>query len=232
VFWLAPANPAAAGADDACVEFTRPAVQAFARHGIQRVVGISALGRGTVAAKDAGLVTASLAMDDLIAEGSAAAYRAVVCPSFMHNLLRQVRTLAEGAFSGMGRADLPVPLVATTDIAAAAAALLLDASWAESGFGEVPVLGPQDLSPSDMAATLGEVLARPVQYRQLDAEAFAARLASFGTSPGMVAATVAMFHAKNQGMDNAEARTAATATPTTFRQWCQQVLKPAVAEVS
>jgi hypothetical protein len=51
------------------------------------VVGISALGRGTAVAGRAGYVTASLAMDDLIA-GSGVAYRALTMPSFMDNLLR------------------------------------------------------------------------------------------------------------------------------------------------
>ena len=30
------------------------------------------------------------------------------------------------------------------------------------------------------------------------------------------------------GLDNAEPRTPQSTTPTTFRQWCQDVLKPAV----
>ena len=39
--------------------------------------------------------------------------------------------------------DRKLPTVATRDIAAAAARLLLDPSW--SGVGEVPSLGPEDL---------------------------------------------------------------------------------------
>jgi hypothetical protein len=34
--------------------------------------------------------------------------------------------------------------------------------------------------------------------------------------------------AKDQGLDNAEPRTPESTTPTTFRQWCQDILKPAV----
>jgi hypothetical protein len=49
------------------VGFTRPAADAFKRHHVGRVVGISALGRGTAAAKHAGLVTESLAMADSFA---------------------------------------------------------------------------------------------------------------------------------------------------------------------
>jgi hypothetical protein len=59
---------------------------------VKRVVGISALGRGTPWAANAGLVTASLKMDDLIASAGAS-YRAVTNPSFMDNLLRQVELI-------------------------------------------------------------------------------------------------------------------------------------------
>ena len=35
--------------------------------------------------------------------------------------------------------------------------------------------------------------------------------------------------AKNEGLDNAVPRTPENSTPTSFRQWYEQVLKPAVA---
>lgn len=37
-----------------------------------------------------------------------------------------------------------------------------------------------------------------------------------------------MYRAKNEGMDNVARRTSDTATPTTFRQWCETTLKLAV----
>ncbi|MBP2326895.1 hypothetical protein JOF56_007280 [Kibdelosporangium banguiense] len=47
---------------------------------VVHVVGVSALGRGTPVGDRAGLVTASLAMDDLIAS-TGVAYRALACLS-------------------------------------------------------------------------------------------------------------------------------------------------------
>ncbi|GAA3137795.1 NAD(P)H-binding protein [Streptomyces echinatus] len=226
VFWLAPADPAAPDAEAAYTGFTRPACAAFARHGVGRVVGISALGRGTPMAEHAGPVTASLAMDDLIA-ASGVAYRAVVCPSFMHNLLHQAGAIRDqGVFSMMTDPDLKSPLVATRDIAATAARLLADESW--QGAGEVACLGPEDLSPREMAGILSEVLGTRIDYRQVPGAAFKDRLTGFGTSEAMAQAMADMFDAKNRGLDNAEPRTAESTTPTTFRQWCEEVLKPAV----
>src|SRR6185295_19166423 len=76
VFWLVPPDPRAKTVDAAYVDFTRPACVAFKAQGVKRVVGISALGRGTPAAGHAGLVTASLKMDDLIGS-TGVHYRAV-----------------------------------------------------------------------------------------------------------------------------------------------------------
>src|SRR5246127_4362383 len=67
VFWLCPPDPRAPSGEVAYVDFTRPGAGAIDRNQVARVVGISALGRGTPAAEHAGLVTASLAMDDLLA---------------------------------------------------------------------------------------------------------------------------------------------------------------------
>src|SRR6201984_3866150 len=56
VFWLVPPDPQAKSVDAAYVDFTRPACAAFKTKGVKRVVGISALGRGTPPAAHAGLV--------------------------------------------------------------------------------------------------------------------------------------------------------------------------------
>jgi hypothetical protein len=37
-----------------------------------------------------------------------------------------------------------------------------------------------------------------------------------------------MMVAKSEGMDNVEPRTQESTTPASFRQWCEEVLKPAI----
>lgn len=226
VFWLVPPNPQATSLEAAYVDFIRPACDAFRRHSVGRVVGISALGRGTTMAQRAGLVTASLEMDDLIAD-TGVNYRALTMPSFMDNLLRQTgRIRNEGVFSSpIGRA-LKAPTCATRDIAEVAVQSLLDPSW--KGCGHLAVLGPEDLSPDDMARTMSEVLGKPVRYEQLSSKVFEAGLLQRGMSEAFVEGYVRMMAAKNDGLDNAEARTPGNTTPTTFRQWCEEVLKQAV----
>jgi uncharacterized protein YbjT (DUF2867 family) len=226
VFWLPPPNPHATSVDAVYLDFTRPACAAFKSAGVKRVVGISALGRGTIVAANAGLVTASLAMDDLIAS-TGVSYRALTMPSFMDNLLRQVATIrSQGTFFSPIAGDRKSPTCATRDIAVAATKLLLDPSW--SGLGHVAVLGPEDLSFDEMARIMSEVIGKPVRFQQIPGEAFKARLLGFGTSEAIAQATLDMMEAKNQGLDNGEPRTPENTIPTSFRQWCEEILKPAV----
>lgn len=226
VFWLRPSAPRAPSLEAAYVDFTRPACDAIKSQGVKRVVGISNLGRGSALAGQAGIVTASLAMDDLLA-GTGANFRALTLPTFMDNLLREVDSIKnQGVFSSFLDGDKPAPKCATRDIAATASKLLLDSSW--SGQGHLAVLGPEDLSFNDMAHIMSEVLERPVRYQQTSPDALKARLLESGMSQAFVEGYVEMMVAKNNGLDNAEPRTPENTTPTTFRQWCEEVLKPAV----
>jgi uncharacterized protein YbjT (DUF2867 family) len=227
VFWLVPPDPRAASVEAAYVDFTGPASQAFRAQGVKRVVGISALGRGTPWASKAGLATASLAMDDLIAS-SGVSYRPLTMPSFMDNLLRQAESITkDGMFSLPINGDRKLPSVATRDIAGAAALRLRDHSW--NGVASVPVLGPEDLSYNDMARMLSDVLGRPVRFEQISFEAYKARLLARGMSDAMAQGNVDMWIAKNHGIDNAVTRTAESSSPTSFRDWAQQAFRPRVA---
>ena len=227
VFWLVPPDPQARSVESAYVDFTRPACDAFKSQGVKRVIDITSIGRGTAVAGHAGYVTASLAMDDLIAS-TGVHFRALTMPSFMDNLLRQVQSIKnQGLFSLPISGNLKQPSCATRDIAAAAARLLLDHSW--TGQGHVAVLGPEDLSYNDMAQIMSEVLGKPMRFQQLSAdETFKAGMMQRGMSEAMAQGYLDMWVAYSQGLDTAEPRTPESTTPTSFRQWCEEVLKPAV----
>jgi len=226
VFWLVPPDPRAATVDEAFVGFTFPAAQALKRHQVKRVVGISALGRGSPWAGNAGFVTASLAMDDLIAS-TGVGFRAVTNPSFMDNVARQAVPIREkGMFFLPLDGDRKMPTCATRDIAEIAVHLLLDRSW--DGTGHAAALGPADLSFNDMAAVMSEVLDKPIRYEQISFDAYKAGFIERGVSDAMAQGLTDMAWAKNEGLDNAEPRTPENTTPTTFRQWCEQELKPIV----
>jgi uncharacterized protein YbjT (DUF2867 family) len=225
VFWLVPPDVRASDVNAAYVGFTRPACEAIRTQGVKHVVGVSALGRGWP--KHAGLVSASLAMDDLIAS-TGVNYRALTMPSFMENLLNQAGAIkSQGMFFSPLVADRKFPTCASRDIASTATELLIDSSW--TGTGSAAVLGPEDLSFNDMAEIISDVLGKTVRFQQIPMEGFKSRLAGFGMSEAMVQGYVDMMTAKNEGMDNMELRTPQSSTPTSFQQWCEETLKPTVA---
>ncbi len=225
VFWLVPPDFKTESLEATYVDFTRPACDALRSQNVKRVVVVSALGRGWP--RNTGLVSASLAMDDLIAN-TGVSLRALTMPSFMDNLLGQVEPIkSQGMFFSPISGDLKAPTCAIRDIADTASKLLLDPSW--SGQSEVAVLGPEDLSFNDMAQTMSEVLGKPVRYGQIPFEAFKSRLTGAGMSEAMAQGMVDMMVAKNEGLDNATPRSPASTTPTSFRQWCEEVLRPSVS---
>jgi uncharacterized protein YbjT (DUF2867 family) len=226
LFWLIPPEPLMTlnSVDEAYVDFTKPAAEAIRMCGVKRVVAVSALGRGWN--KAAGLATFNIKSDDLLAS-TGVALRVLAMPAFMDNLLGQAQTIREkGMFSYPFHADLKAPTVATSDIAAVAAKFLMDTTW--TGQAEVPVLGPEDISPNEMAEILSDVLGKPVHFQQTPIEAYKSSMAGRGMSEAFAKGLADMMTAKNEGIDNTASRAAAADTPTTFREWSEAVLKPAV----
>jgi uncharacterized protein YbjT (DUF2867 family) len=227
VFWLVPPNPKALSIDEAYSGFTRPGLSAMRSQGVKRIVGISALGRGTLQAERAGLVTASLAMDDLISE-SGIAYRAVTNPSFFDNLLRQVQLIRDkGEFWSAVDPSRSLPGCSTQDVAEASVRLLLDDKW--TGVGHRAVLSPEDLSFDGMASVMTDVLGKPVQCARTDYAAYGQQFIKRGWSAAMAQGQVDMVRAKSEGLDNGEVRNDQNTTRTSFQKWCETVLRPAVA---
>ncbi|MGL4619354.1 MAG: NAD(P)H-binding protein [Chroococcidiopsis sp.] len=224
VFWLVPPNPHTDNPTDYYQNFTQPACEAIVSQGVKRVVGVTSLGREF--GKNAGLVSAAFAMDDLI-ESTGVSYRALRMPFFMENLLNQVKLIAsQGMFLMPNSGDRQLATVATSDIAEAAVELLLDDSW--SGQDSVPVVSPDELSPNDMARVMSEVLERPVHFQQVSGEAYKATMMQHGMSEAWVQGIVDMAAAQSQGIYDADPGTSRSTTSTSFRQWCEGVLKPAV----
>jgi uncharacterized protein YbjT (DUF2867 family) len=159
--------------------------------------------------------------------GTGVALRGLANPSFMDNIARQATAIRDqGKFFLPISGDVKLPSVATRDIAAVAARWLLDDSWA--GQSEVPVLGPEDISFNDMAEIISDVLDKAVSYQQISFDAYKARFVQFGMSNAMAQGMTDMAWAKDQGLDLTVPRTPENSTPTSFRQWCEETLKPAV----
>jgi uncharacterized protein YbjT (DUF2867 family) len=222
LFWLVPPSMRASSAQEYYLSFTRPAVGAIRRYQVGHVVGISSAGWNWP--HPAGLLSAAHAMDAEL-ERSGAAYRSLGMGFYMENLLRPLpQMISEGVLSLPLSPDRPLATIATQDIAATAAGLLLDRTW--EGTDQIPVFGPDHHTPNEMAATISDVLGSQVTFEQADLEQLTASMIQRGTSEDLARDFAAMYWAQQNGIYDAD-WSRASPTPTTFRTWCETVLAPA-----
>lgn len=168
------------------------------------------------------MLSAAFGMDAELA-ASGAGYRALSLPFFMENLLGQREALVrQGVFALASHVDRPFPMIATGDIAEAAAELLLDRSW--NGQADVPLFGPDRLTLDELADVMGRELGRPIAYQPLAIEDLAASIRTRGASERAVSDTTEMFVAQTDGIYDADWAVARTGA-TDFATWRRTVLK-------
>lgn len=224
LFWVVPPDPKAESIAGHNLEFAGPLCAAITRQGVERVVAVSSLGRGR--AKNAGQISAIHGVDALV-ESTGVHYRSLCMPGFMDNLLWQAEPIRnQGMFFDSVPGDRRLPSCATRDIAAVASGLLLDPAW--TGQENVPMPGPEDLSNEDRARIMSEVLGRTIRFQWISAADQKASLVSQGMSDAWAQGLVNMTAAVRSGIYDLDPATPRAATPTTFRQWCDEVLKPVV----
>ncbi len=223
VFWIVPPGE---GTDDLAAysyKFNTIAADAIKAQRVRRIVWVSTLGSDT--GKPSGPLSAALAADKPLEETGVAAR--ILCPAtFMDNLLRQVTPLKEqGTFVWANPADQVLHNVATRDIAVKAAELLLDPHWA--GQERVPLVGPDNLTPNEMAKVMSEVLRKPIHFQYISPEDYKASMLQRGVREAVAQGRVDMAIAVNDGFYK-EGAAVAERTATSFRTWCEKVLKPVI----
>jgi uncharacterized protein YbjT (DUF2867 family) len=147
---------------------------------------------------------------------------------FMENVLPQVGVIQKlGVIATPLRSDLLLPMIATKDIAAAAAERLLKLDF--SGHPTRELLGQRDISYAEVTRIVGTAIDKPsLSYRQLPNEQFVEALVQMGMSREFAGLMVEMTDALNSGhMRALEPRSAANTTPTSFETFVQDVFAPA-----
>lgn len=223
LFWLVPPDRSAASARDHYLGMAQVASAALRRHGVGHVVGVTSAGHGW--APSAGVLSAAFAMDDELA-ASGAAYTALSMPFYLENLLGQVESIArDGAFSLAVAADQAFATVAIDDIATTAARLLTDRAW--EGRRDLPLFGPDRLTPAGMAEVMSRELGRPVAFRPVSIEDMAGAMRAAGAGEQAVRDTTEMFVAQADGIYDVDWAVAELG-PTDVATWCRTVLAPRV----
>jgi uncharacterized protein YbjT (DUF2867 family) len=147
---------------------------------------------------------------------------------FMENTLGQIGIIrATGMAIGPLRGDLKIPMIATRDIAAAAADELLRLSF--TGHNTRELLGARDYSMNEVASVLGHALGKPeLRYLQASEEQLRPAMTQMGMSPSIVSLLLEMSAAINAGyMVNLEPHSTHNTTPTTYEMFVAEEFVPA-----
>lgn len=207
------------------LQFAKVTVEAIKKQGVKRVVYVSGTGLGFE--KKAGPVSASFLAEQILETGGAAT-RILHCGTFMENLFHMMSPIKyKGEFGNAVPAETLYPWVATQDIANTAVPLLLDKTW--TGKGSIGVLGPEDISYARVAKIMGEVLGKEIRYSYIPSETLKTSMKQFGATDAAAQGLVDICGAITKGVFNKVPRTPETSSPTTFRQWCEETFKPAIA---
>ena len=146
---------------------------------------------------------------------------------FMENLLPQVGVIQNfGIVGGPLRADLPLPMIATRDIGAAAADLLLKSDF--TGKQPLELLGQRNVSYAEVAPIIGKAIGRPnLSYMQLPPHQLKPAFVQMGMSSSMADLLLEMAEALNSGhMVALEPRSKRNTTPTSIETFVAEDFVP------
>jgi uncharacterized protein YbjT (DUF2867 family) len=146
---------------------------------------------------------------------------------FMENLLPQVGVIQNfGIVAGPVRPDLRLPMIATRDIGAVAAELLLKPDFTRKHAREL--LGQRDVSYQELASIIGKAIGRPgLSYAQLPPSQLKPALVQMGMSANMADLLLEMAEALNSGhMVALEPRSERNTTPTSIETFLAEEFAP------
>jgi len=150
------------------------------------------------------------------------------CGHFMDNLLTQIGIIQSLAFTaGPVRADVPLPMIATSDIGEVAAESLAKLDFVGKQTREL--LGPRHVTNAEAAKIIGAAIGKPdLAYRQIPGSILKPAMMKMGLSANMVNLILEMSEALNTGhMKSQEPRSARNTTPTTLETFAAEVFAPA-----
>lgn len=196
-------------------------VQAIRASGVRRVVFLSSVGAEvpTGTGPIISLHDQEQRLHQLPPEVEVLMLRSGALFENLHGALEIVR--AFGCYSDAVAPDVPVPMVATQDVADAAARALLSLDW--QGRVTREVLGQRDLSYAEATRLLGAAIGRPeLPYVAVPPLELASALREAGYSASVAACYAELGEAISTGRVRAqEARSARNTTATPFEDFAQ-----------
>jgi len=226
VFLMVPPNPAVADFrawQKGIVEIYAAAVR---ESGVARAVTLSSIGAGL--SSGTGPILGLHYLEEALTaiKGLSAVH---LRPAFfMENHLHSIPAIrATGGMITPLRPDLPMPMIATQDIAGVAAQVLQENGVPGASTREV--LGPRDVTMQDVARILGRAIGQPdLPYAQAPYEAAEKAMMGAGMSASVAGLMTEMERGFNEGRIKAlEQRSPSNFTPTTIEEFARTVFAPA-----
>jgi uncharacterized protein YbjT (DUF2867 family) len=197
-------------------------VSALANSRVPRVVALSSVGAHLE--KGTGPILGLHGLESLLRELRDAEVACLRPGYFMENHLWSIPLIRGQGINGSPvRPDVPIPMVATEDIAKAAARLFLEGRF--PGDGIRYLLGPRDLTLSEATRILGDAIGMPgLQYVQFPEEDARKALVGAGMSGTAAEAMLEMERGFNEGrIRPTRDRDAESTTPTTLEEFAASV---------
>lgn len=226
VFTLTPPNVTSDNYHAYQESVTEAVATAMEATGVKYIVTLSSIGADK--AEKTGPVVGLHRMEERFADIAEINVLHLRAGYFMENILPQAGLIQEfGMMAGPVRADLPLAMVATRDIGAVAADVLLHFNF--NGQGSREVLGQRDISYTEMARIIGTAIGKPaLAYIQLPNEQVIMAMTQMGMSKNFATIVCEMAEALNTGhMRALETRSESNTTPTSFESFVQEVFLPA-----
>lgn len=152
---------------------------------------------------------------------------------FMENHLGGVHPISRhGFYAAALRADIAIPMIATLDIGAKAAELLVEEPFSQPRVREL--LGPREYTMTEAARILGEAIGKPgLTYVQLSYDEARQAMLDMDLTTGYADAMLELSRHMNETMiQGSEARSPLNTTPTTLEHFAKVVFRSAYEQAA
>jgi uncharacterized protein YbjT (DUF2867 family) len=220
VFWVTPLPPRAKDLHAVQLRMGWAASRALRANGVQRLVNLSAVGES----HDGPL--AGLRDVERMLERAVLHTTHLRSAYYFENYLSQLDPIRlDGSVLLPVSAGTRIPMIATRDVAWAAAERLLDTGWHGRSVREL--LGHADLRFDEAAAVLSRALGRNVTHIRAPGHIARQRWRAAGFSDSVARNLADLYLAMDRGaMQAAGERNAATTTPTRLDEFGRTLLRP------
>lgn len=226
VFAVIPPNPFAQDIREDQRRTAKSLVEAIKGAGVTHVVALSSIG-GSLP-EGTGPIAGLHDFEELLKTVPDVSVVVLRPTYFMENFLYSIPMIkGSGINGGTVRGDIPMPMIATRDIAAAAAEYLATRAFERQTVQHL--LGPRDYTFREATSILGGAVGKPdLPYVEFSSDDYRNGLLGAGFTESVADAYIEMETAMNDGRIQGEVqRTESNTTPTTLEEFARDTFAPA-----